>query len=115
MKPTRQDVIEVLQDMVERNRISTLDDLEGEISCADYEGEPIEAYEDILSPIDYNTCDRCGNILDSEVGLFWLDGFDWEDDNPTDQAILKALNKEQADYCAICCDCLNELKEKGIQ
>lgn len=115
MKPTRQDIIEDLQNRIWKNRISTLDDLKLEISCAEYEGEPIDEYEDVLFPIEYNTCDRCGSIQASEVGLFWLDGFDWEDDNPTDQAILKALAEEKQDYCAICYDCLNELKMKGAK
>lgn len=113
MKPTRQDVIEDLQDRVIRNHISTLDDLKLEISRAECESEPIDEYEDVLFPMDYNTCDRCGSIQASNLGLFWLDGFDWEDDNPTDQAILKALAEEKQDYCAICYDCLDELKKKG--
>lgn len=115
MKPTRQDIIEDLQNRVLHNRISTLDDLKLEISCAEYEGEPIDEYEDIIFPIECNTCDRCGSIEASDLGLFWFDGFDWEDDNPTDQAILKALAEEKQDYCAICYNCLNELKMKGVK
>lgn len=113
MKPTRQDIIEDLQNRVLHNRIPTLNDLKLEISRAEYEGEPIDEYEDVLFPIGFNTCDRCGNIQVSDLGLFWLDGFDWEDDNPTDQAILKALAEENQYYGAICYDCLNELKMKG--
>jgi len=103
MKPTRQDIIEDLQNRIWKQRITTLDDLKLEISRAEY--------EDVLFPMGWNTCDRCGGLEDSEVGLFWLDGFDWEDGNPTDQKILNALNKEHADYCTICYECLKELKK----
>lgn len=111
---TRQEKIEQLQDWVEHQHIINLDELKLEISCAEYDGgEPIEEFDDIVHPLGMNVCDRCGDIHDSEVGLFWLDGFDWEDGNPTDQAILNGLDKEKIDYCAICYKCLNELKKKG--
>lgn len=113
MKPTKQDIIEDLQNRIWKQRIATLDDLKLEISCAEYEGETIEEYEDVLFPMEWNTCDRCGRLEDSELGLFWLDGFDWEEDNPKDQAIIKALEQEGIDYCAICYECVNELAKKG--
>lgn len=113
MKPTREDIIDDLQNRIWKLRITTLDDLELEISCAEYEGEPIDEYEDVLSPMGWNTCDRCGRLEDSEVGLLWLDGFDWEEDNPKDQAIIKALEQEGIDYCAICWECVNKLAKKG--
>lgn len=111
MKPTRQDVIDDLQNRIWKNRITYLEGLRNAIEASPY--KDIEPYEEVLSPMGYNTCDRCGSIQASDFGLFWLDGFDWEDGNPTDQAILKALAEEKQDYCAICYDCLNELKMKG--
>ena len=113
-KMTRQQVIEQLRSWVEHQHITNVDDLKLEISCAEYEGdEPIEEFDDIIHPLGMNLCDRCGDIHDSEFGLFWLDGFDWEDENPTDQAILNGINKEKIDYCAVCYKCLKELEEKG--
>lgn len=111
---TRQEKIEQLKDWVEHQHITNLDQLKLEISCAKYDGDkPIEGFDDVIHPLGMNTCDRCGDIHDSEVGLFWLDSFDWEDDNPTDQAILKALGEEKTDYCAVCYKCLKELELKG--
>lgn len=111
---TREEKIEQLQSWVLHGHIINLDELKLEISCAEYVGDdPIDEFDDIIHPLGMNVCDRCGDILDSEVGLFWLDGFDWEDGNPTDQAILNGISKEKIDYCAVCYKCLNELKEKG--
>lgn len=113
-KMTRQQKIEQLKSWVEHQHITNIDDLKLEISRAEYEGdEPIEEFDDIIHPLGMNLCDRCGDIHDSEFGLFWLDGFDWEDGNPTDQAILNGINKEKIDYCAVCYKCLKELEEKG--
>lgn len=107
MAPTRQDIIEDLQNRIYKNHITDINELEEAIKQT---GLDLDLYDDVLAPMGYNTCDRCGDLADTEVGLFWLDGFDWEDGNPTDQKILNALNKEQADYSAICYKCLNELK-----
>lgn len=104
---TRQEKIELLQDQVQHNRIGKKEFYD---KCKEWE---LDWYDDVLSPIGYNVCDRCEMYGDSELDLFWLDGFDWEEDNPKDQAILKALNEEKIDYCAICYDCLKELEEKG--
>lgn len=110
---TREEKIEQLQSWVLHGHIINLDDLRLEISCAEYAGDdPIDPYEDVLSPINYNSCDRCGDLYLSEE-MCWLDCIDWEDGNPTDQAILNGINKEKIDYCAVCYKCLNELKEKG--
>lgn len=111
---TRQDVIEDLQSRIRKNRITTVDDLKLEISCAEYDGnEPIDEFEDVILPMGYNTCEICGGIEDSELGLFWLDGFDWQEDNEFDKAVLKALSEEKVDYCAICYPCLHKLANKG--
>ena len=104
---TREERIELLQDQAQHNRISAKE--LGE-ECDKYK---IYLHDEVLSPIGYNTCDRCGDYGDSELDFFWVDGFDWEEDNPKDQAIIKALGQEGTDYCAICWDCVNKLAEKG--
>lgn len=103
----RQEIIELLQGQVEHNRI-TAEEL-GK-ACEKYD---IDLHDEVLSPIGYNTCDRCGDYGDSELSLWWLDDFPWEDDNEKDQAILRALEQEGVDYCAICWHCAEELAKKG--
>ncbi len=105
---SKQDKVEVLQDWVSKNYFTDIKNLE--LACKD---DHIDAYEDVLFPMGWNTCDRCGALGDSELDFFWLDGFDWQDGNPTDQAILNGIAKENADYCAVCNTCLTELKKKG--
>ena len=102
-----QDIIEYLQDQVEHNRITTKE--LGE-EC---EKHKIELHEEVLAPIGYNTCDRCGGYGNSEQDFLWVEGFDWEDDNPKDQAVIKAIDQEGVDYCAICWGCVNKLAKKG--
>lgn len=99
---------EELQSRVRKQRIVSLKELSD--LC---EGR-FDPYEDILEPIGYNTCERCGGIDDS-TWLYWLDYREWEEDNPKDQALLKGLAKEKADYCAICWECVKELTKKGEQ
>ena len=104
---TREERIELLQDQVQHNRI-TMDELEK--TCEEHD---IDLFDDVIHPIGYNLCDRCGEYGDSEQDLLWVDCFDWEEDNPKDQAIIKAMEQEGIDYCAICWDCVNKLAEKG--
>lgn len=107
MKPTKQDIVEYLQNQVQHNRI-TMDELEKE--CKQHD---IDLFDDVIHPIDYNLCDRCGDYGDSEQDFLWVDGFPWEEDNPKDQAIIKAIEQEGIDYCAICWECVNKLAKKG--
>ncbi|MCM1323215.1 MAG: hypothetical protein NC218_03430 [Acetobacter sp.] len=72
----------------------------------------IDAYEDVLGPMGYNSCDRCGLLMDSEQ-FFWLDGFEWDEENEGDRWLQAGLQKEDEDYCALCDNCLKELIEKG--
>jgi len=113
---TREEKIEELQDRVRHNKISNLDDLKLEISCAEYDGEEvIEEIDDILAPMGWNTCDRCGECGDSELDFLWVDYYPWEEDNEGDQAVLNGINIEGVDYCALCWNCVKELKEKGAK
>ena len=108
---TRQDIIEELQNRIWKRRITTIDDLKLEISCAEYDGdEIIDAYDDILSPLEMNTCDRCGDIWESER-LFWECG-DWDQDN---EDLIKGIDIEGKDYTALCGKCVKELIEKGAK
>ncbi len=107
MKPTKQDIVECLQDQVLHNRI-TIDKLEEE--CKHYD---IDLFDEVIHPIGYNLCDRCGDFGDSEQDFLWVDCFNWQDDNPKDQAVIRAMEQEGIDYCALCWDCVNKLAEKG--
>ena len=106
----KKEVIEELQSQIRHRHISDINEL---IVAVRKTGLDIDAYEDIIFPMGYNVCDRCGYICDSEVELFWIDGFDWEDGNPKDEAILAGINAEGEDYCAVCYECLKKLEEKG--
>lgn len=103
----KQDLIDEIQSQIEKQRITVIDELE-EICKKDN----LEPYDDILGPMGWNVCDRCGRLEDSEYGLFWFDYFDWTD-SLEDRAIQLASEKEKVDYCATCWDCIKELKMKG--
>ena len=112
---TKQEYIERLQDMVSKNYITNIKDLNTQYVNEDGTTEPIEPYEDVLSPIGWNSCDRCGALHDSELGLMWIDHFPFEEDNEEDQHLLKALEQESEDYCALCWECVNELKHIDLK
>lgn len=105
---TREEKIEQLQDWVSKNHITTLDDLKLEISCAEYEGEPIDEYDDILSQMEWNSCDRCGN-LDDNMNLYWL-----EYDEDLSENLLKNMAREGVEYCAVCEECKKELEKELV-
>lgn len=102
-------VIELLQDQVQHQRIS-LDEL-----LKQCEENELSVYDDVLEPIRFNTCDRCGEYGDTEMDFLWVDCFPWDEDNGEDQAIIKAMEAEGVDYSALCWDCVNKLKKKGLE
>lgn len=104
---TRQEIIKELQNDIQHNRI---DEVELDRACEEHK---LDLYEDLLDPIGYNTCDRCGDYGDKELDFLWVDSFDWDEENPKDKAIIKALEYEGIDYCNICWECVNELIKKG--
>lgn len=104
---TKQEIIEELRTQAQHFRISK------EELVKECEEHGIELYEDVLSPIGFNTCDRCGEYGDSELDLFWIDGFDFEEDNPKDKALLNGIAKEKQDYCEVCWECVRKLQEIG--
>ena len=103
----RQEKIDELQDKVQHYRISK-EEL-GKV-C---EENDIDLHDEVLEPIGFNTCDRCGDYGWSEQDFLWVDSYDWWEEDKDDKAILKAMQTEGVDYCALCWDCVNELKEKG--
>lgn len=104
---TREEHIEHLQNLVMLERIVSIDDLRYECKSSGYD---INEFDDILSPMGWNSCDRCGRLADSEWNMFWLDGFDWNDDDPAEVRMQKKLEEEGNDYVAICYNCVEELK-----
>lgn len=98
---TNEEIKRTLQGQVQHNRIT-----------AKGLGEECEKWnlllhEDVLEPIGYNTCDRCGNYGDSELDFLWVDGFEWDNDNLEDQAILRNIDREGIDYDALCWGCVS--------
>ena len=106
---TREERIELLQSQVQHQRITTK---ELGVMC---EQNNILLHEEVLEPIGFNTCDRCGEYGDSEMDFVWVDCFPWDEDNENDQAIIKAMEQEGVDYCALCWSCVEKLKKKGKQ
>lgn len=120
MKPTRQDIIDDLKNRIWKGRIQTLDQLKLEISCAEYDGdEPIDEFEYILSPMEWNTCDKCGGLHESDGGFLWTEGFDFDENDEIERKLAKYINnrwdndKGEGDYwSALCWNCVKELKDK---
>lgn len=105
---TREEKIEELQDRVSKNYITNIEELNK------YEPE-IDVINEVLSPIGFNICDRCGECGDSELDFLWWDNYDFWEQSKDDKAIIKAVETEGADYCALCWNCVDELKKKGKQ
>ena len=103
---TRQEKIEQLQDWVEHGHLLTADALKNACVKLQKSYEDIDWFDDILAPLEWNCCDRCGALHPSEE-LFWLDYCE-----PSEELIAGAVN-EQVDYCAICEECAKELTKKG--
>lgn len=106
---TRDEKIALLQDQITHGRITS-----AEIG-AECEKNDILLHEEVLEPIGWNTCDRCGECGDSELDFLWVDSFPWEEDYEEDQAIIRAMDNEGIDYCALCWDCVSKLKKEGLK
>ena len=103
----RQEKIDELQNKAQHYRISK------EELGKECEDNDIDLHDEVLEPIGFNTCERCGEYGWSEQDFLWVDSYDWWEEDEDDKAILKAMQVEGIDYCALCWDCVNELKEKG--
>lgn len=101
---TKLDKIGVIQDWVSKNYITTQEDLERVCKQHDLD------WSELLSDMGWNCCDRCGALGDSELDLCWVDCIDWDENDPSDKRFLDALAKEKVDYCALCWDCIKEMK-----
>ena len=58
---TREEKIELLQDQIEHGRISSAE------LGAECEKNEIELHEEVLAPIGFTYCDRCGECDEDEV------------------------------------------------
>ena len=103
----RKEFIEELQNQVQHNRITA------EKLGTECELRGIELHEEILAPIGYNTCDRCGEYGDSELDFLCVDSFEWDESDNGDHAVLNGIDIEGIDYCVLCWGCVNELRKKG--
>lgn len=103
MKPTRQDVIDDLQNRIWKGRIQTLDELT-EV-C---EEQNLEPYDDILSPMEWNTCDLCGALSPSDE-MCWTDCLDPDEDKD----LIEYINSREEELCALCWECVKKLKKKA--
>lgn len=105
----KEEAKEDLQDKVSSNVIINLDDLKKE--C---EKNGLDAFDDVLSPMEWNSCDRCGNLGCSDGDFLWVEGMDV--DNEDDWALWTVIGKEERGtksyYSALCWDCVKKLKKK---
>lgn len=95
---TKQEIIEDLQDKVSKNYITNISEL------MKYEPD-IDIYDDVLSPIEFNICDECGELYRSNE-LCWVDYLDPE----YDSELIDKLSEKDGSICAICDDCVNKIK-----
>ena len=108
---SKQDVIDEIKNQIYHAGICFISELENEVKIIKEQfGYEIQPYEDVLGPMGWNCCDKCGILGNSEEDFLWLDFYEWDDDNPEDQKLLKALEKEKEEYCAICWECVEVLK-----
>lgn len=105
----RKNRIDYLRSEVQHNRLVWYEDLE-EI-CNTF---GIEPYDDVLSDIACNVCDRCGIIDDSE-NLIWTDCL--EEGNDCDEAFYRGMQHEGREYTSVCTNCYREVRKdiKGIK
>lgn len=90
------DKIEQLRDEVASGYITNISELQG----------VEEPYENILSPLELNSCDRCGEIERTD-DLLWTDYLDSEED----RAVLDEADRH--DWTALCNKCYKQLKENN--
>lgn len=97
---TRQEQIEELQDKVSKNYIKNIKELE------QYEPE-IDIFNEVLSPMEWNICDKCGELYKSDE-LCWVDYLDPE----YDQDLIDAIEAEKEELVAICYECVKQLRKE---
>lgn len=108
---TRQEITERLQDWAEKSYVLTAEELKKECEKETKKcGEEIDWFDDILSPLEWNCCDRCGALYPSET-LFW-ESADWGYEN---KKLVRGIQIEKAEYMALCEECVAELEKKGAK
>lgn len=103
----KQEKIEVLQDWVRKNSLTHDKNLKDACKLNSESGEPIDWFDDVLAPIGWNCCDRCGALGESELDFVWVDYLDEQED----KQLLDNIAKEKVEYCALCWNCVKELKK----
>lgn len=98
---TRQEKIEDLQDKVSKNYITNIEELNK------YEPE-IDVINEVLSPMEWNICDKCGALYKSDE-LCWVDYLDPD----YDQDLIDAVEAYDQELCAICYECVKELRHEA--
>lgn len=104
-------VIAEIKDKVSKNNIQTLKDLERE--CERYD---LEVYEDILSPMEWNSCDKCGALGCSDGDFLWVEGFEWDEHDEVEVLVARTIESawDLGEYwSALCWDCVAEIKQKA--
>lgn len=96
----RQEKIEDLQDKINKNYITNIEEL------SKYEPE-IDVFNDVLSPMEWNICDKCGALHKSDE-LCWIDCLDPD----YDQDLIDAVEAYDQELCAICYECAKELRHE---
>ena len=96
----RQEKIEELQDKVSKNYITNIEELNK------YEPK-IDVFNEVLSPMEWNICDKCGALYRSDE-LCWVDYLDPEHD----QDLIDAVEAYDQELCAICYECAKELRHE---
>lgn len=105
---TRQEFIENLQEDIKKGYyyhkggVDELDKL-----CKEHD---IDMFEEVVFPIEDNTCERCGAV-DWTENLCWVDYMD--ETSEADQKVWAEISKEGIDPACICGDCYHELLHKG--
>lgn len=100
---------ETLRGEVSNGNIQTLKELE--VECEKY---GLDVFEDVLSPMEWNSCDRCGKLGCSDGDFLWVEGMDITEEE--DEKLLRVIGQEERGtnsyYSALCWECVAELKEK---
>lgn len=102
---TRDEKIDSIQSWVLHGQIETKQELEKQCELAE-----VDWYDDILCPMSWNCCDRCG-ILDNSEELHWVD-YDTVS-REDEKKLLKGIELEKGVYASLCLDCIKALIEKG--
>lgn len=102
---TKQDKIDDLQDKVSKNYILYYAELCKE---CDKIGN-VDVFNDILSPMEWNCCDKCGALYHI-AELCWVDYLDPDFDGE----LIDILEQEDEEYGALCYECVKKFKEKGL-